>query len=150
MWSDEDCARRILEVIPLVMRNVGAEMRQRAAAGFSVPHYRVLALLHQEARSLSELAQCQAVALPTMSRTVSALVEQGWLTRSEDAHDRRRIAISLTDEGRAYFKNLHACAEEHVARLVASLTPEQREVLVAGLEILHSLFEGDDEEHESH
>ena len=150
MWSNEECARRILEVIPLVMRTVGAEMRQKAAAGFSVPHYRVLALLCHGARCLSELAQSQAVALPTMSRTVSALVERGWLTRSEDPYDRRRVVISLTDEGRAYFESLHACAEEHMARLVTSLSAEQRETLLAGLDVLRSLFEGDDEQHERH
>jgi len=149
MWSNEDCARRILEVIPLVMRNVGAELRQEAAAGFSVPHYHVLARLSHGTRNLSELAQCQAVAPPTMSRTVSALVERGWLTRSQDPRDRRCVIISLTDEGRAYFESLHTRAEEYMVGLVASLSAEQREVLLTGLEILRSLFEGGDE-HESH
>lgn len=141
MCSSEECARHILQIVPLVMRNLGAGMRQQATAGFSVPHYEVLALLCHEARGLSELAQCQAVALPTMSRTVSALVDRGWLARAQDPQDRRRVVISLTDKGRAYFESLHACAEKHLARLIASLSAEQRETLLAGLEVLRIAVE---------
>ncbi len=139
MLSDEELARRVLEVIPLVMRAVGAQMR-RSVAGLGVPHYRLLGLLCQGPRTVSELAACQAVALPTMSRSVSALVERGWASRSTDARDRRRVVISATEEGRAVFADLHAHAQAEVARRLASLSPDEREQLRAGLEVLHAIF----------
>lgn len=139
MRTDEELARHVLEVIPLVMRAVGAEMR-RATAGLSVPHYRLLALLCQGPRTVSELAACQAVALPTISRTVSTLVERGWVTRSTDSRDRRRVVIAASEEGRAVFADLHARAEAEVARRMTSLSPREREHLWVGLEVLHAIF----------
>ncbi|RMF35200.1 MAG: MarR family transcriptional regulator [Chloroflexi bacterium] len=143
MISNEQLARRILELIPLAMRAVHARMRRMTESGFVPPHYRVLALLYREPRGMSDLARCQAVSLPTMSRTVSALVERGLLARSRDPKDRRRVLLSLTDEGRALFLRVHAEIEERLARRIATLSAEEREQLAAGLEVLHRLFATD-------
>ena len=42
MGSEEQLVRHILDIIPLAMRAMGAEIRQEAAAGFQVSNYRVL------------------------------------------------------------------------------------------------------------
>ncbi len=148
MRPEEEVARRILDIIPLVMRSVGAELRRRATAGFQVSHYRVLKLLCQRPRTLSELATCQAVALPTMSRTVSALVERGWVARTEDPEDRRRVQLRVTDEGWAVYEELRTQAQTYLATRVAALTAEERQQLLAGLEMLEKVFAMEDE-HES-
>ncbi|RME80327.1 MAG: MarR family transcriptional regulator [Caldilineae bacterium] len=140
MPSEDELARRILDIIPLVMRATGADMRREAAAGFQVPHYRVLKLLLQQPRTLSELAACQAVALPTMSRTVSVLVERGWVTRSQDPRDRRRVQLRATDEGRAVFESLRARVQERLADRLAVLTAEEREQVLTGLRVLEKVF----------
>jgi len=138
--TEEEIARRILEIIPLVMRAMGAELRREAVAGFRVSHYRVLGLLCQRPRTLTELATCQAVALPTMSRTVSALVDRGWIERMEDPEDRRRVQLRVTEEGWAVYEELRARAQTYLAARSASLTPEEREQLLTGLDVLEKLF----------
>jgi len=147
--SEEQLARCILDIIPLVMRAMGAEMRQQAATGFQVSHFRVLKLLQKQPRSLSELATCQAVALPTMSRTVSALVERGWVARTEDSQDRRRVQLRMTDAGAMVFQELRARAQARLATRLASLSPEEQDQVLAGLEILKQVFITE-VEHESH
>jgi len=146
---EEELAQRILDIIPLVMRAMGAEMRQQATAGFQVSHFRVLKLLQKQPRSLSELATCQAVALPTMSRTVSALVERGWVTRTEDTQDRRRVQLRMTDAGKIVFDELRVRAQARLAARLTSLSPEERAQVLAGLAILRQVFITE-VEHENH
>ena len=83
-----DTARDILEIIPLVMRTVAAELR--AAGEMPAPaHFGLLSILSVRPRMLSDLASLQGVSLPTMSNSISAMVERGWVRR-ESA--RRRSA----------------------------------------------------------
>jgi len=148
MESEEHLARRVLDIVLLVMRAMGAEIRQQATTGFQVSHYRVLKLIRQHPRTLSELATCQAVALPTMSRTVSALVERGWVARTEDPRDRRRVQLRITDAGQAVFRAIRGRALARLAVRLGILTGEEREQLLAGLELLEKVFTTE-VEHES-
>jgi len=140
MQSEEEVARRILEIVPAVMRFVGADMRRQTAAGFRVAHYRVLGMLSKRPFTLSDLATCQAVALPTMSRTVSTLVDRGWVARTEDPEDRRRIQLTATDEGRSVLEQLHAQAQRRLAARLAGLTAAERAQVLAGLQVLEKVF----------
>jgi hypothetical protein len=75
-----DTAREILEIIPLVMRTVAAELR--AAGEMPAPaHFGLLSILSIRPRMLSDLASLQGVSLPTMSNSISAMVERGWVKR---------------------------------------------------------------------
>src|SRR3954470_12714141 len=78
-----DAAREILTIVPLVMRTVAAELR--AAGELPAPaHFGLLSLLTSKSRAvtLTELAALQGVSLPTMSNTISAMVERGWVRRA--------------------------------------------------------------------
>lgn len=140
MRTEEEVARRILDIIPAVMRFVGADMRRQTTTGFQVTHYRVLGMLSKRPRTLSELAACQAVALPTMSRTVSTLVERGWVARTEDPADRRRVQLWVTDDGRSLLETLRAETQTRLAARLAGLTGEEREQILAGLKVLEKVF----------
>src|SRR5437762_7983842 len=95
-----ESARDILEIIPLVMRTVAAELR--AAGELSAPaHFGLLSLLIERPRMLTELAALQGVSLPTMSSSISAMVERGWARRTAPAEDRRIVMIEATTAGRA-------------------------------------------------
>ena len=86
--------------------------------------------------SLSELAQHQSVRLPTMSKSVTLLVERGWLERWTPANNRRQTMVRLTREGRRVFAWMKRDAEKHVARMLAPLTSKERATVNAGLKIL--------------
>jgi DNA-binding MarR family transcriptional regulator len=138
--EEEELARSLLEVLFVVMHHVAAEMRKSAPPGFEPSQLRVLALLSKRSRILKELAACQHVALPTMSRTISSLVARGLVERIEDPQDRRRVQLHVTDQGLAVLHELHSRAQELLAHKVSALTPEEQKYLRAGLEALRKLF----------
>src|SRR2546423_14051248 len=97
-----ETARELLEIIPLVMRTVAAELR--AAGEMPAPaHFGLLSILNVRPRMLSDLASLQGVSLPTMSSSISAMVERGWVRRTSPApeSDRRVVTIEVTATGRA-------------------------------------------------
>ncbi|WP_243229555.1 MarR family winged helix-turn-helix transcriptional regulator [Microbacterium sp. CIAB417] len=76
--------------------------RERVDDTVSDAHFAVLACLHTNGRLLiGELAQRERVTAPTMSNTVAALVEDGYVTRVQDEDDRRRVQVEITDAGTA-------------------------------------------------
>src|SRR6516225_6744166 len=87
-----DAARTLLEVMPLVMRTVAAELR--AAGELPAPaHFPLLHMLSEHPRTLSELAAFRGVSLPSMSNSVATLVERGWIRRAETGRDRRVLML---------------------------------------------------------
>jgi DNA-binding MarR family transcriptional regulator len=132
-------ARDILKIIPLVMRTVAAELR--AAGQMPAPaHFGLLTMLGSQSRTLTELAQLQGVSLPTMSNSISTLVERGWVTRSAQAVDRRVALIEVTPLGRATLDRVGKAAESHLADRLAMLDGTARRRLHAGLGVLHRVF----------
>jgi len=79
-----------------------------------------------------------------MSRTVSVLVERGWVTRAEDPQDRRRVRLRITDEGWAILEQLRTRVQAHLTARLAALTAEEREQVLAGLEVLEKVFTTED------
>lgn len=92
-----------------------------AAEGVSVATWRVLASLHPDrALSVGELSASCLAKQPTMTRRLDRLVEEGLVTRAAGADaDRRRVAIRLTEAGRAEAARLTAAARDHEARALA-------------------------------
>lgn len=76
--------------------------RERADDAVSDAHFAVLASLRANGRlPLGELAQRERVSAPTMSNTVGALSENGYVVRIPDEDDRRRVYVEITDAGTA-------------------------------------------------
>src|SRR5437762_7862468 len=95
-----EAAREVLQIIPLVMRTVAAELR--AAGEMPAPaHFGLLSILSVRPRMLTDLASLQGVSLPTMSNSISAMAERGWVRRIAPDGDRRVVMIEATATGRA-------------------------------------------------
>jgi DNA-binding MarR family transcriptional regulator len=133
-----ETARDILQIIPLVMRTVAAELR---AGELPAPaHFGLLSMLSERPRMLTELASLQGVSLPTMSNSVSTMVERGWVRRTAPEADRRVVVIEVTTAGRAAFDRVARVAETHLADVLAPLDPGARQRLQRGLGVLHRVF----------
>ncbi len=136
-----DVARQVLQIVPLVMRVVAAELRN--APHEIVPaHYRLLHMLCQGPRNLSDMAEMQAVSLPTMSNTIDTLEQRGWVTRTRSTDDRRVVVVALTPAGRHVLEVVEQQAEERLAVLLSGLSDEERLMLAEGLSILRRAFAG--------
>lgn len=132
-------AREILEIIPLVMRTVAAELR--AAGEMPAPaHFALLTVLGTEPRTLTELAVLRGVSLPTMSNSISTLVQRGWVRRSSPVEDRRVVLIEMTPLGKATVERVSKAAEAHLAEMLSGLDTASRRRLQGGLEVLRDVF----------
>lgn len=50
--------------------------------------------------TVAEMAKCLEVSMPSVSRTLRALSEKGYIKRNFDESDRRSVRIMVTDSGR--------------------------------------------------
>jgi DNA-binding MarR family transcriptional regulator len=141
--NNSQTAEQVVEIVPLVMRVVAAELRQTEPTVIPA-HLGVLFLLTQRPRNLSELAELQAVSLPTMSNTISKMVQEGWVTRTRASHDRRVLLIEISPAGEAILAKMSGYIIEQVARILDPLSAEELDTLRAGLAILRSAFIHDD------
>jgi DNA-binding MarR family transcriptional regulator len=103
-------------------------------------HYSVLALLDRRGpltpRALAELERVQP---PSMTRTLSALLERGLVDRLTDPADRRQAFIQLTDSGTRAVLDTRKQRDVWLARRLADLDPKERDVLAEAAEILRRI-----------
>jgi DNA-binding MarR family transcriptional regulator len=134
-----DAARALLEVMPLVMRTVAAELR--AAGELPAPaHFPLLHLLSEQPRTLSELAAFRGVSLPSMSSSVATLVGKGWIRRVTPDTDRRVVMLEVTPGGRAALERVARAAERHLAEVLSPLGDASRRRLQSGLDVMREAF----------
>lgn len=107
-------------------------MAQVYAARFQLTRdeWRVLAALHEN----PTMKTGDAIAHTTMekmqaSRAITRLEEGGFVSRTEDEHDRRHRVLSLTPAGKALVKKIIPLVQAREAFLLADLDDQEREML---------------------
>ncbi len=81
----------------------------------------VLGLIESRGSGLSDVIADLGVSKQTASQLVDTLVVRGYLERSVDPDDRRRVLVTLTARGRAASDAVFATVAEIDARLVAAV-----------------------------
>jgi DNA-binding MarR family transcriptional regulator len=97
--------------------------------------------------SLTALAEHLALPKSTASVLIKELARRGFVHRARDSDDERRLAIALTDQGRARLAADTVLDPQPLAAALARLTPEARAALLAGLEQLADAAEAEAEGH---
>jgi DNA-binding MarR family transcriptional regulator len=94
--------------------------------------------------SVTALADTEMVRPATMSRMVSALVDDGLVKRSEDKNDGRGVLVSSTAKGRRAQQRAQQQRLHHFADALSALSPDQlgaMRSLASALERLTLLLE---------
>lgn len=113
---------------------------QRAVDTMSDGQFAVLAALSVHGpHTLGELAERERVSPPSMTRTVNCLEESGYLTRTPDDTDRRKVNIALTTPGRDVVAETVRRRDSWMEQSFAELTAAQREVLRSAAEIMREV-----------
>jgi DNA-binding MarR family transcriptional regulator len=89
-----------------------------------------------EATSLTALARHLGVTPGTMSVAVDRLQKHGYVDRTWDHRDRRRVQLRLTDAGARVRSANSALDPALVEALLARLTAEEQRAAISGLTIL--------------
>lgn len=138
--SADQCARGVLEVVPLVMRGIRAELR-RHRGDVSVAQFRMLLFLNRnENASLSEVSEHIGLTLPSMSRIIDRLVARRLATRETHPSDRRRMTLALTVRGRTTLESALEATEAYLRELFRTLPSTERVTVVRAMQALRPLF----------
>lgn len=140
MTSLSETSQLLVQLIPLMMRNITADLRCYGA-GLAPTQFRILGMLAHHSLSLTELADYQAVSLASMSNSVATLVERGLVTRIPSPVDRRVVQFAITPAGVEVMReaNQQLCAR--IEFLLASLPAAELSSLHSSLGILRKVLE---------
>lgn len=82
---------------------------------------------------INQLADAEAIRMPTASNAVHHLETAGMVERVRDNQDRRGVRVELTAKGREELHRVSNERDQQMAEMFANLTPEELE-FSAGLE----------------
>jgi DNA-binding MarR family transcriptional regulator len=121
-----------------------------AEAGISMPQFGVLRALRRSARTISELSRIMMLDPSTLVGVVDALERKGLAVRRRDPNDRRRVPISLTEQGAVIaakhpMKGHLAAQDNPLLQSIEAMGSERAELLLSLLrEMVGHLPDGDD------
>jgi DNA-binding MarR family transcriptional regulator len=79
------------------------------------------------------VAEDVGISKATLTGVVTTLEARGWVTRSVDPDDRRRVRLSLTPDGIALMETLYPEFNAEESRVTAVLTPRRLGAVTNGL-----------------
>lgn len=112
-----------------------ARTREKVLVTFelSAAQYRVLSFLKSSPANAGALADRPAVARPSLTALVDGLVARGYVERSNDPVDRRRVAHMLTPEGRRVIEAADAAIAVRLGEILEFAQPEHAQQASDGL-----------------
>jgi DNA-binding MarR family transcriptional regulator len=122
---------RVALLTRLLVRQLGGEL-SRTEIG-------LLNVLADGPRRITELAELERLAQPTMTLLVKRLERQGLVTRERHAADGRVVLVDLTAAGSTALEDYRAQASVALGAYLAELPDEQVEALAAATETLEEL-----------
>jgi DNA-binding MarR family transcriptional regulator len=128
---------------PALLR-VGRELRREAReVGVSPEQVSLLVTVkYAPGIGVGELAARERVSAPAMSNHVDRLERDGLVERTPSADDRRRVGLTLTDEGQRVLRRVRSRRTAWLASRLGGLTPEELAAVEAAVEPLSRLVEG--------
>jgi DNA-binding MarR family transcriptional regulator len=90
-------------------------------------------------RRITELAELEGLAQPTMTLLVKRLEQNGLVTRERQADDGRVVVVRLTEAGQAALEDYRAQASAALGKYLAEMPDSQIEQLAAATKALARL-----------
>ena len=132
-------SRKFREILSLVYQRFNALQRgEKRCFGVTMSQCVALETLHREGpMPVREISQRLGLDTSTVTRLVDVLVRDGMAQRARDeAGDRRRVFVSLSETGRELASRLECCADDYCERILERIPAEQREDVFQALQHL--------------
>jgi DNA-binding MarR family transcriptional regulator len=126
---------------PVLLR-VGRELRREAReVGVSPQQVTLMvAIKYEPGIGVRELAAREKVSAPAMSKHVDRLERDGFVVRTPSDSDKRRVGLTLTDEGARVLRRVRSRRTAWLATRLRGLTPEQLAAVDAAIDPLSELL----------
>ncbi|HUG65217.1 MAG TPA: MarR family transcriptional regulator [Gaiellaceae bacterium] len=132
------------ELRPVLLRLARELRKETEQVGITARQATLLWLVKRSpGLSLAELAAEEGISPPAMSGHVDRLERAGLIARERSADDRRRVGLSLTDEGARLMRRIRARRTTWLADRLGTLEPSALGSIEAALPALVQLVEND-------
>lgn len=139
--TPEEAARELLEIVPLIMRDIRSEMRSQSSPDLTIPQFRALAFLNRnEGSSLLKVANHMGLTPPSTCRLMDGLIARGMMTRQDNPADRRCVRLVVTARGLAILDASTRGTLAYLADKLGNVGDDGREVIVKAMKSLRSVF----------
>src|SRR3954452_6733944 len=125
-----------------VLLQLGRELRREAReVGISPEQVALLvAIKYTPGIGVRDLATRERVSAPAMSNHVDRLERDGLVQRTPSADDRRRVGLTLTDEGQRLLRKVRSRRTAWLATQLKGLTAEELTAIERAIEPLRRLL----------
>jgi long-chain acyl-CoA synthetase len=101
----------------------------------TLPQYRVLGILAEGSAAASGLADRLAVRRPSITAIIDGLVTRGFVERTHEDNDRRRIALTLTDDGARIIAEADRSVDAYLASIATCLPGKDEAMALRSLQL---------------
>jgi DNA-binding MarR family transcriptional regulator len=137
---EEQTALLATDLVPqaaLLTRHLARQLR----SGLSRSEARVLSMLSAAPRRITELAELDGVAQPTMTVLVKRLEVQGLVSRARQPEDERVVIVRITEAGAAAHADYRALIGTTMRGYLAQMSDQQVQALAEGAAALDALID---------
>lgn len=128
----------------VAIARLSRRLRRTGIAGLTPTQLAALSTVERSGPlRLGDLAAAEGIAPSTLTRLVTVLEEEGFVTRRPDPSDARASTIAITEVGHQTMERLRDEGTALLAQNLQLLTPEQRAALAAALPSLEVLADSD-------
>jgi DNA-binding MarR family transcriptional regulator len=113
--------------------------RYRQQFGITLPEWRVMSIIaSRDGTTARDISKVLATDKAWIGLSVKSLAKRGYLTRTSDKNDSRRMPLSLTKQGREMHDTIMAIARQRQRRLLATLPDGAIDVLSDSIDRLQA------------
>lgn len=125
---------------PSLLRLTRIIRNQRVDISVTLTQLSAMATLNMRGpMSAGELASCERVQPPSMTKVLANLEERGLVRRDAHPGDRRQAIIAITDAGIALLDSERRSRDAWLSLRLAQLTPDERALLRSVVPVLDKL-----------
>jgi DNA-binding MarR family transcriptional regulator len=136
-----ELANRLRPVLLKLNRELRREIHSLGVTGGQVSL--LVAIKHSPGIGVRELAARERISVPGMSKFVGRLEEAGLIERAPVGGDRRRVGLTLTEDGHRVLRSVKSKRTAWLAARLRTLDDHRLEALDAAIEPLLLLLEGE-------
>lgn len=127
---------------PALLRLTRLVRNQRVDTSITLTQLSAMGTLSKHGpMSAGELAACERVQPPSMSKVLANLEDRGLVRRDQHPDDRRQVILGITEKGTELLASERRARDAWLTRRVAALSVDERDLLRRVVPILERLAE---------